>query len=95
MEEIKKLFNGPNGGPVDVDKKDSTGHFYRATHCQVALKAEDLLEPFDNLEGLTCEIQVCSMMAHVWNEIEHDIGYKPTGELSDLERATLVNIGHL
>ena len=35
------------------------------------------------------------MMAHVWNEIEHDIGYKPTGELSVIERDTLVNIGHL
>src|SRR5262245_33234280 len=35
------------------------------------------------------------MMAHVWNEIEHDIGYKPTGDLSELEKSTLINIGHL
>jgi hypothetical protein len=36
------------------------------------------------------------MMAHVWNEIEHDLGYKPlTGELSALEKGLLLNLGHL
>ena len=36
------------------------------------------------------------MMAHVWNEIEHDLGYKPvSGELSTLERELLVSLGHL
>ena len=35
------------------------------------------------------------MMAHVWNEIEHDLGYKPvTGSLSDQERNFLVMLGH-
>jgi ppGpp synthetase/RelA/SpoT-type nucleotidyltranferase len=65
VEAIKKLFDGPNGGAVHVEKKDQDGRFYRATHCQVALKAEDLVESFDNLEGITCEIQVCSLLAHV------------------------------
>ena len=26
------------------------------------------------------------MMAHLWNEIEHDIGYKPGGGISSLTR---------
>jgi hypothetical protein len=35
------------------------------------------------------------MMAHVWNEIEHDLGYKPlSGELSILERQLLESLGH-
>ena len=35
-------------------------------------------------------------MAHVWNEIEHDIGYKPEGEgPSDAERGLLEALGHL
>lgn len=96
VEEIKKQFEGPNGEPVDVEKKDQDGHFYRATHCQVALKQEDLIEPFDNLEGLTCEIQVCSLLAHVWNELEHDLVYKPTtGQLSGREKESLNILGNL
>ena len=96
VEEIRKLFDGPGGGAVQVDKKDEDGHFYRATHCQVALKREDLVEPFDNLEGLTCEIQVCSLLAHVWNELEHDLVYKPTtGVLSDREKDSLSVLGNL
>ncbi len=36
------------------------------------------------------------MMAHVWNEIEHDIGYKPEGEGPDeAERGLLEILGHL
>jgi len=96
VEEIKKLFDGPKSGPVDEEKKDRNGHFYRATHCQVALKPEDLIEPFDNLEGLTCEIQVCSLLAHVWNELEHDLAYKPTtGDLSTHEKESLSILGNL
>ncbi|GAH41709.1 unnamed protein product, partial [marine sediment metagenome] len=57
---------------------------------------EDLDEPNENLEGLTCEIQVCSMLAHVWNEIEHDLQYKPTtGELSGREVESLQILGNL
>lgn len=96
VEEIKKLFDGPNSGEVHVDKKDQAGHFYRATHCQVTLKQDDLVEPFENLEGLTCEIQVCSLLAHVWNELEHDLVYKPTsGEISDRETDSLKVLGNL
>jgi hypothetical protein len=35
------------------------------------------------------------MMAHVWNEIEHDLGYKPLGgSLSEQERNLLMMLGH-
>jgi hypothetical protein len=34
------------------------------------------------------------MMAHVWNEVEHDLGYKPlAGMLSDQEKHFLVMLG--
>ena len=95
VEEIEKLFDGPGDNPVDVDKKDAAGKFYRATHCQVALKPDDLTEENDNLEGLTCEIQVCSLLAHVWNELEHDLKYKPkTGDLSVREEESLQLLGN-
>lgn len=98
-EAICRRFVGLNGGAVEIDLKDKHAtnpeNFYRATHLEVFLPAQDIVGTYTNVDGVPCEIQVCSMMAHVWNEIEHDIGYKPTGELSALEKSTLVNIGHL
>jgi ppGpp synthetase/RelA/SpoT-type nucleotidyltranferase len=98
-EAIKEHFSGPDGEKVQVEKKeDPTGKkFYRATHCQVILKEEELVGTYENLTNTSCEIQVCSMMAHVWNEIEHDIGYKPPlGELpEETELGLLQALGHL
>jgi hypothetical protein len=68
----------------------------RATHCQVVLKKDDIDEENGNLEGFSCEIQVCSLLAHVWNELEHDLVYKPTtGALSDRETESLTILGNL
>ena len=54
-----------------------------------------MIGTYANVSDVPCEIQVCSMMAHVWNEIEHDLGYKPlTGSLSEQERNFLVMLGH-
>lgn len=82
-ELVAGLFCGSNGGRIDIDPKDklcpAKAQFYRATHCQVFLREEELVGNYANLRGASCEIQICSMMAHVWNEIEHDIGYKPEG----------------
>lgn len=97
VEVIKKIFDGQTGN-VQVDKKDEAararGSLYRATHCQVELKPEDLVGSYENLSGLSCEVQVCSLLAHVWNEIEHDLGYKPlSGALSKLETDLLQVLG--
>jgi len=97
VEAIQALFTGPEG-QVHVDKKDDTslqrGSLYRATHCQVAIRDEELSGDNDNLKGQSCEIQVCSLLAHVWNEVEHDLGYKPlAGDLSSLEQDLLRVLG--
>jgi ppGpp synthetase/RelA/SpoT-type nucleotidyltranferase len=80
VAEIVKRFCGPGVPDVAVDPKDKHAHnpagFYGATHCQVCLRDDELVGTYENLKGTSCEIQVCSMMAHVWNEVEHDIGYK-------------------
>ncbi len=99
-EAVQSLFCGPDGGAIDVDPKDklkpAAGQFYRATHCQVYLPDQELVGGYENLRGASCEIQICSMMAHVWNEIEHDIGYKPEGEgPSEAELGLLEALGHL
>lgn len=99
-EACAVMFCGLDGGPIDVDLKDklkpAAGQFYRATHCQVHLPETELVGNYENLRGASCEVQICSMMAHVWNEIEHDIGYKPEGEgPSDAELGLLEALGHL
>ena len=80
---ICKRFSPPNGEALVPDIKDKNekdkNNFYKAIHCQVALPEEDLIGTYENLSDTTCEIQICSMMAHVWNEVEHDIVYKPSG----------------
>lgn len=41
-----------------------------------------------------CEIQVCSLLSHVYNEIEHDLQYKPrTGNLSKDEKLLIDQLG--
>lgn len=99
-EIVSKIFCGPAGGAMEIDPKDklepAKGQFYRSTHCQVFLRDDELLGDYANLRGASCEIQICSMMAHVWNEIEHDIGYKPDGKgPSEAELGLLETLGHL
>lgn len=71
---------------VDQDK----GKFYRATHFLVTLPTDDFADArFSNLKGVVCEIQVCSLLAHVWKEIEHDLVYK---QLSGAPSETEINL---
>lgn len=89
VNEIKQIFVGKFEKPIRIEVKDKNGDngkYYKATHCQVALPSEYLIENF-NLKNTTCEIQVCSLLSHVYNEIEHDLQYKPrTGNLSNEEK---------
>jgi ppGpp synthetase/RelA/SpoT-type nucleotidyltranferase len=104
-EAVTRLLEGAFAGPgseaaprVEVKNKHEVerSNFYRATHCQVVLPAEELVGLYDNLKGLSCEVQVCSMLAHVWNEIEHDLRYKQlSGRLSADEQELIQQLGHL
>lgn len=97
VKALEGRFDGPADGHVKVEVRD--GEFYRATHCTVQLAQADLDLGGDDLANLIatpCEVQVCSMLAHVWNEIDHDRAYKPTlGELNDQEIGGLNSLGHL
>lgn len=82
----------------EPDIKDGTARspFYRATHVQVKLPKHQLVAQFENLADVSCEIQICSMLAHVYNEIEHDLGYKPfSGDLARSEVEALNAIGNI
>jgi ppGpp synthetase/RelA/SpoT-type nucleotidyltranferase len=93
---VARVFTGRGASPVEIDVKDTGGRFYRATHCGVCLPAQELVGTYENLKGLHCEIQVTSMLAHVWNEIEHDLRYKPQlGTPSEREDELLAELAQL
>jgi ppGpp synthetase/RelA/SpoT-type nucleotidyltranferase len=65
---------------------------YRARHRIVTLHDELLgSDPeFANLKPVHCEVQVVTLLDHIWNELEHDIKYKtPDGQPSDEQGALL------
>ncbi len=99
VNELSKEFIGQGVEQIpeiDVKDKKEPGRHYRATHCQIYLPDEDLSGKNENLKGTTCEIQVCSLLAHAFNEIEHDLQYKPlSGTISDLEFKLLDQLGLL
>jgi ppGpp synthetase/RelA/SpoT-type nucleotidyltranferase len=99
-EALCRRFLGNGGSGVVPEVRDKheidPNNFYRATHFEVCLLPSDIVGTYANVDGVMCEIQVCSIMAHVWNEIEHDLGYKPlSGALSEIEKITLISLGHL
>ncbi|KAF7551365.1 hypothetical protein G7Z17_g5055 [Cylindrodendrum hubeiense] len=93
----------------DPESKDKSreAYGYRATHIRVGLPSatkerEDIRVGLPSATkerklALTIEIQVASLLMHVWSEINHDLGYKTTkGTLSDEQRQILRDInGHL
>ena len=98
VEHLNQVFRGPDGELL-IDRKDrhlqDRSNFYRAIHAQVCLPEDELIGTYDNVDDISCEVQVCTMIAHVWNEIEHDIGYKP--ELdgpSEDEKKLIEMLGH-
>ncbi|MDP4270700.1 MAG: RelA/SpoT domain-containing protein [Bacteroidota bacterium] len=97
VEEIRQAFIGKDKGNQPIIKakdKSEKGKHYRATHCQVYLPDEYLIGENENLKNTTCEIQVCSLLAHVYNEIEHDLQYKPlSGIISEQESELLDQLG--
>jgi hypothetical protein len=62
----------------------------------IGLKHADLKGELSNLSHDQCELQVTSMLAHVWNEIEHDTKYKEkSGMLSAAEKGAINSLGLL
>lgn len=98
MRLVCQRFIDAGGKEPAHERKDKNrvdpSNFYRASHVEVFLTPSDGVGTYTNVMDVPCEIQVCSMMAHVWNEIEHDLGYKPAaGELSEPERNFLAMLG--
>lgn len=80
---------------LDDARKNEEGprRWYSATHLQAELDPAGLAVDDRNLVGLTCEIQVCSLLSHAWNEVEHDVNYKPRIAAPETVRALLCELG--
>jgi len=67
---------------------------YTANHRVVTLR--DTMreaDPFANLNGVVCELQVVTIGQHVWNELEHDIKYKtPSGVPTEEQKSLLTSL---
>ncbi len=81
LETIDRLFTVVPGSVDDKDesreRRSDHSRWYRATHLQIGIRPENMVPELENLSDDTCEVQISSLLEHSWNEIEHDIGYKP------------------
>lgn len=56
---------------------------YSALHLVAALGDKELEIPaYQKFKNCKVEIQICSILQHAWAEMEHDLGYKSSTELS-------------
>ncbi|WP_158617122.1 GTP pyrophosphokinase [Corallococcus exercitus] len=73
--------------PQSIDKRklmavNSFG--YSSLHRVCRLSTSRLHFPeYSSFQGLTCEIQIRSILQHTWAEIQHDLGYKRQGGVPD------------
>lgn len=97
VEILSKTMAVDNGSIVVLDETRAreTGRrrWYSGTHLQVRLPTSLLEEDDKALAELTCEVQICSLLSHAWNEVEHDIGYKAPYGLSDELDLLLCQLG--
>ena len=101
---VTKKFKNPDGlkdfGTEILEdnpriKQDNKNH-YRATHMQICLREDHLSKGEAATLRDSCELQITSMLAHVWNEIEHDTIYKEkSGKLSNEEQRAINSLGLL
>lgn len=96
VAEIGRRFAGPGQERPDVEQNSGISIFggYRATHCNVCMPAEGLGPEDENLRDTRCEIQVCTVLAHVFNEIEHGLNYKCGGVKPDARAVRLLKQLH-
>jgi ppGpp synthetase/RelA/SpoT-type nucleotidyltranferase len=69
---VRRIFRRPDRLDADVQKDLDNG--YEAHHFLVLAPDDELA-----IRGATCEVQIATVAAHLFNEVEHDISYKVHG----------------
>jgi ppGpp synthetase/RelA/SpoT-type nucleotidyltranferase len=87
-DAIKAAFPGCTQTPR------RTAQGYAAEHFGVSLdRVPDVDDALADLRRLPCEVQLCTVTQHVWNELEHDIIYKqPDGQPDAGQRELLASL---
>ncbi len=90
-DEIEKIIN--NLFDVILRKEfpiEEKSSGYKATHYRGTIKESVLTAQQQRYVNAKIEIQVASLLMHVWAEVEHDIVYKPLqGQVSKQEKESL------
>ncbi|HCA5745022.1 TPA: GTP pyrophosphokinase [Citrobacter freundii] len=75
---IKSTFNIDESNSMSNESRLSSDKIgYRSVHyvCDIG-EDRTLLKEYEYISGLTCEIQVRTMLQHAWAELTHDRNYK-------------------
>lgn len=80
---IKKYFNRIEASTVIPDSPKQFG--YEGRHLVLAIP-EELFEDEEHSEAPDFfELQIKTLFQHAWGEAEHDLSYKPSTALTDLQ----------
>lgn len=93
FDQYDSIREFPSKNVEETRKSRFSG--YSAVHYRVRLKAGDLEASEQRYTEANVEIQVASVLMHAWSEVEHDLVYKPEGELSAQEYSLLDQLNGL
>ena len=82
---VSRVFAQPERHDAAVIRRVGVDRPYWATHALVHPYGPTDV-PEASVEGAVCELQIVTVAAHLFNEVEHDITYKQNFELNDAFR---------
>jgi ppGpp synthetase/RelA/SpoT-type nucleotidyltranferase len=87
-EEIKKYFRYIESRQIVPDSEREFG--YEGRHFILFIPRDVFDDTVREDESISFfELQIKTLFQHAWSEAEHDLGYKPTGELSSDQKRRL------
>lgn len=92
FEVVDGTIERKSKGRVALPESDPA-HWYDATHMQVRLRIPESRQHLSHLRNVQIEVQICNLLQHVWNEVDHDIRYKPAIEPSGEISRLMVKLG--
>lgn len=103
IDDITEITKFVDSNFAVIEKRDvgeeraEQGQFgYRSIHYLVQLTEDRLSLPdYSAFSGLTCEIQVRTVLQHAWAEMEHDIQYKGSANIPKTVKRKFLSLAGL
>lgn len=92
MQNIERILINKLSKYFDFHRieRKHTKDGYQATHLVIEYKEEKLkFKKYSKHRGLRCEIQITTLLYHVWSEANHDTLYKEDIQSENFDRKTL------